>query len=315
MNKNEITSLSDAINIVNWDSERLSNLNARVIDYKKTFPRGTWFRGQEKSSWPRVASIFRRDDRGNLLYAATEPHLVRNFKLRYALKYNKFTTTLDWLCLMQHHKCPTRLIDWSENILVALYFAVLDNKETNKEPGALYVLNSLKLNHQAGTGHATILYADDFLCWLRAQLAEDTTLNALAHQLENERPADIKQFAIWSESEEVRAKFGDYLSRSVAFWPRFVHERMHRQQSVFVVQGGTFANNKTDIPEPQLLEKLNDKLGDFKFLEKFEIPPEKKEPIREELRSIGIHVASLFPEMEHQAQYVKECWTAKIDQT
>src|SRR5271169_6276227 len=111
MNNKEITSLSDAINIVKWDSGRLSTLNTGIKDYKEKFPYGTWFRGQEDSSWPLVASIFRRDDQENLLYAANEPHLVKNFRLRSALEYNKFTTTLDWLCLMQHHKCPTRLID------------------------------------------------------------------------------------------------------------------------------------------------------------------------------------------------------------
>ena len=49
----------------------------------------------------------------------------------------------DWLFLMQHYGFPTRLLDWSENPLVALYFVV---NEKPKIDGALWMLLPLKLN-------------------------------------------------------------------------------------------------------------------------------------------------------------------------
>jgi hypothetical protein len=312
IDEKQITCLTDAINIVKWESGLLADLNAHISEYEKTFPWGTWFRGQERSSWPLVPSIFRRGEEMNLLYAANEQQMVATFKLRFATHRSDPMTTLDWLCLMQQHNCPTRLLDWSENILIALFFAVRDNKETNEEPGALFVLNTFKLNNMP-VGGPNILCANDFPCWLRAQLSENTSFRAITHQIVNERPADLKQFQEWSESSESRARWGKYLSRPVAVWPRNVHERMLRQQSVLVVHGGTFANSDPDMPKPQSLEELNDSQSNaLRFLQKFQIPPKSKTAIRQDLRAIGIHIASLFPEMEYQSQQIRESWTAKI---
>lgn len=100
-----------------------------------------WWRGQADSRWclqPRVSR--------STTLEAVERSLAREFQAKAHTRYANCPDQDDypgWLFLMQHYGLPTRLLDWSESPLVALFFAV---REMQADCGALFALTPLGLN-------------------------------------------------------------------------------------------------------------------------------------------------------------------------
>jgi hypothetical protein len=65
------------------------------------------------------------------------------------------------LALMRHHNIPTRFLDWTESVDIALYFAVRGlEKLGNDDDVAIWILNSTKLNNLNNQQSATLTAFD-----------------------------------------------------------------------------------------------------------------------------------------------------------
>ncbi len=103
----------------------------------------TWYRGQSDTKWPLLPGYFRLEQ------APSEATLLKQFKQSaMMLISSKPADSFDWLFLMQHYGVPTRLLDWSESPLAALYFAT--NEKENPSDAALWSLRPSELNKAAG---------------------------------------------------------------------------------------------------------------------------------------------------------------------
>jgi hypothetical protein len=103
-----------------------------------------WFRGQARKSWKLAPGYLRLEN------APSESTLLKRFKQNAAMLLDRDPKdSFDWLFLMQHYGLPTRLLDWSESPLVALYFAVEENEKHASEDAALWCLRPSDLNKKA----------------------------------------------------------------------------------------------------------------------------------------------------------------------
>lgn len=99
-----------------------------------------WYRGHGDTSYKLLPSLLRHK-----LGLRHERNLMAVFKTRAGELIPPHATSWEVLAMMQHHGAPTRLLDWSESVDVALFFAICDSRA---HP-ALWVLNPYRLNYLA----------------------------------------------------------------------------------------------------------------------------------------------------------------------
>jgi FRG domain-containing protein len=106
-----------------------------------------FFRGHSKACGKLVPRVFRPDVK---IFEACEKCYERWFFLEFRRiapglekRLPRRSDGLSWLFLMQHYGAPTRLLDWTENPLVALYFSV--NEQLDQD-GELWILEAARLN-------------------------------------------------------------------------------------------------------------------------------------------------------------------------
>jgi FRG domain len=110
-----------------------------------------WYRGQARVSWKLVPSVFRNAKGFNY-----ETNISIRFMSRARARMREHPPNNDfgaWLSVMRHHGLPTRLLDWSESLLLAAYFVIADTAAFS-EDGCIWALAATRLNKQQLGDHA-----------------------------------------------------------------------------------------------------------------------------------------------------------------
>ena|GEM_PF-4404974 len=125
--------------------DRYSELSKRLINNGAKF---IWYRGMENSTFKLTPSLYRsilkiRKDSKPVLnerISDFQQMYLDQFMARVSesseINDLRMMGAIDWIACMQHYRAPTNLLDWSENLLIALYFMleplILSELDKNK---------------------------------------------------------------------------------------------------------------------------------------------------------------------------------------
>jgi hypothetical protein len=241
-----------------------------------------WFRGQPEAQLPLLPGLY-RNSMVRLHY--DEPDLFNRFMARGTpLAPSLVRTDWDWYFLSQHHGIPTRLLDWTENVIAAVYFAV--------EP-YIKVEDRREYDVSRKTASAVSVYDEQSpVIWMLD-------------------PGTLNQFACGESAYYVISPRGDltqqYLPSQIgsaspanrhplAIVPSYTNHRIAAQQGVFTVHG----HDRRSIDS---LARTQDE-GIIRIaqirLDRANIPL-----LWEQLELSGMNRMALFPDLDAVAQYTK----------
>lgn len=160
---------------------------------------------------------------------------------------------------MQHYGTPTRLLDWTEAALLALYFAVKNNQ--GLYDSVVWALDPYTLNKKI--------------------IGKEWVICPSATGVTNRDKDRVKP---WLQDRFTR--MAGLPERPIAVYPTHIARRVSTQRSGFTVHG----------TDPQGLERMTG--GRNSCLIKITIPSFKTQAVRRELEACGIDESTIFPDLD-----------------
>jgi hypothetical protein len=114
--------------------------NVREAERELGNPIEPWYRGHSNHNWELLPSLPREHN-----WEIKEKELFSEFTKTAARLFDKRTSDWETLFDMQHYWIPTRLLDWTTVLGVAMAFILHDDYADN-ENSALFVLDPIALN-------------------------------------------------------------------------------------------------------------------------------------------------------------------------
>lgn len=233
------------------------------------FGHNLWLRA-ENSSYSKsflTPNLFREYILGP---STTQEFFVKEWSLRTLFKneaypflrqHNVIDSDLGVTFIMQHYGSQTRLLDWTENSLISLFFAVENIYDQND--AIIWVLDPFKLNS------STTKFVQNF----------ETEELKLYPSIE-----PVSEVSAFFQADNLKSRKRE-VKYPIALKPFYIDERMKNQSSCFTLFG---FDMKGLLEHPHKHD----------FLTSISIPYKSFREIKRDLYKLGISYDSVYPKIE-----------------
>jgi hypothetical protein len=241
-----------------------------------------WYRGCGSATFELKPSLYRHKElKSPDQLSDLERRLMTRFRQR-SIPYHSRSLTDDWdtLFFMQHNGIPTRLLDWTENPLIALHFALMEATRTPTPSGRLR-------------------FSTDAAIWMIDPVAWNN--HALRHMSFDGGVLSPGDEAI--KGYRPTPKFAGMHNQPVALYGAHNSARIVAQQGVFTIFG------KDTKPMEQVFK---DDTFPPDCLRKIIVPKRLISQMRRSLLNHGITESVVFPDLEGLAREIKRVFGFEV---
>lgn len=266
----QITTL-EQINKIIWDQQYQSTLMRNRSPYL--------YRGLPNSNYHLVTSLRRncKEKRNDIELA-----ILRNF-VKYAALEDPALKTSIWrqMIVGQHHGLPSRLLDWTYSVLIALHFATSGENldDMSKNAAVLWQIDILEMNKRLPKNYQTTLKNESAFL-MTVDMMDSLTRGGNTYDILNRYDSDMGTASM------------------VFLEPPSIDQRIIGQYSYFSII-------------PSRIENLQDDTGIETFLDetqntvKYIISTDLKWRIRDMLDQMNINERILFPGLDGITSWMK----------
>lgn len=268
---------SDKLTSVTSLLDRISDRDDRFFNQNQFF----CFRGQSNAEWGLKPSLFRDVTISPNEMLIIERDIYRDFQDKARpFAEGRFDLRDPWemMCFAQHYGVPTRLLDWTSNPLVGLYFAVFEGN--TKNDAALWCMNITLALDPKGENNRS---------YMRGQRLADLPIgNIPFFEGIVSHPTSHP-----SDSEKLKGKLAIIQAPDI-------NDRIRNQSGLFSVYiPDNKDSDKWDHSECRFDPPTDD------VLIKLTIPASANEKIRDELERLGMTPDQIYPDLEGVGKFLK----------